>query len=72
MKLSVEKPSYRNNGKYQFVKGWTPGGAEMCAHLSFDEIAEQLKAQAGPGKLIDDGENLWWELDQVAEEAGLI
>jgi len=72
MKLLVQKPDYRNFGKYQFILEWTPGGAAMCTHLSSNEISEQLTKKAGPGKLLDDGENLWWELDNVAEEAGII
>lgn len=61
MKLKIQKPDYRNNGKYQFVTGYTGGGAEACVHLSAEEIAERMTAQAGSGKLLDDGVNLWWE-----------
>lgn len=68
----VEQPSYRNNGEYQFVVGYTGGGAEECVHLSAVEITRRLTESAGPGKLIDDGVDLWWELDHVEDEAGLI
>lgn len=57
----VDRPDYRNNGQYQFVKGYTGGGAQMCAHLTAEVISERCNNLVGPGTLVDDGENLWWE-----------
>ena len=62
--ILVEKPDYRLNGKYQFIKGWTGGGAAMCLHLTKEEIIERLTTILGPGELVDDGEDLWWKLNQ--------
>lgn len=67
MRHPVETPSGRNLGKYQFITGYTGGGAEMCAHLSADEVCARLVEKLGPGELIDDGIDLWWE---TAEPAG--
>jgi len=53
-------PDYRNNGKYQFVTGYTGGfTAEMCVHLDFDEVKERLQAKYGKDTvLVDDGTDL--------------
>lgn len=61
IRLPVQRPDYRNNGKYQFVVGYTGGGAEECVHLDRDEIARRLGERHGPGTLVDDGVDLWWE-----------
>jgi hypothetical protein len=61
VRLPVQRPDYRNNGKYQFVMGYTAGGAEECVHLTRDEICGRLTTRAGPGVLVDDGVDLWWE-----------
>lgn len=65
MKAIVEtvkiKPDYRNNGKYQFITGYTGGGNPMCVHLSFEEVAELLQKKHGNGTLIDEGTYLVWE-----------
>lgn len=53
-------PDYRNLGNYQFVTGWTGGGAEMCVHLTFEEISKRLRAKHGDGRLVDDGTDLIW------------
>lgn len=58
-------PDYRNLGKYQFVTGWTGGGAEMCTHLTFEQVMQRFKAKHGPGKLEDDGTDLVWLQDEV-------
>jgi len=50
--VKVQQPDYRNNGKLQFVTGWTGGGAEMCIHLTFEEYEQDLRNQAGPGRLV--------------------
>lgn len=50
--VPVQQPDYRNNGKLQFVTGWTAGGAEMCVHLTLEEYEQDLRNQAGPGKLV--------------------
>jgi hypothetical protein len=57
----IERPEYRNNGEYQFVKGYTGGGAEMCVHLNRDQISSRCEQKLGPGTLVDDGVDLWWE-----------
>lgn len=62
----IERPDYRNDGKYQYVRGWTGGGAEVCDHLSAEDIGKQMEAKLGPGKFVDDGDDLWW--DQTPEE----
>lgn len=62
-------PDYRNNGKYQFATGYTGGGAEMCVHLGFEEVAERLTVRHGPGTLVDDGTDLiWMQPDKIATE----
>jgi hypothetical protein len=61
----IQRPDHRNNGKYQFVTGYTGGGAEMCVHLGLEEIAERCRAKLGPGTLIDDGIDLWWDQSPV-------
>lgn len=53
-------PDYRNLGKYQFITGYTGGGAEMCIHLIFDEVVTRLRANHGDGRLIDGGTDLIW------------
>lgn len=58
--IPVEQPVARNNGKYQFCTGYTGGGAMMCEHLTKEEIEKRLEEQAGPGRLEDDGKDLWW------------
>jgi hypothetical protein len=58
------KPDYRNNGAFQFVTGYTGGGAEMCVHLRRDEIAEKLAKEYGPGELVDNGTYLSWLQDE--------
>lgn len=60
VKRKVQKPDYRNNGQYQFVTGWTGGGAEECVHLSRGEIATRLTRDHGAGYLEDDSVDLWW------------
>jgi len=57
----VQRPDYRNHGQYQFVTWYTGGGAEACVHLTREQISDRLRDQKGPGILVDDGENLWWE-----------
>ena len=59
-KTLIERPSYRLNGSYQFVKGYTGGGAECCAHLTPDEVAKRCIEKVGEGRLEDDGVDLWW------------
>jgi len=60
-------PDYRHAGKFQFVTGYTGGGAEMCKHLTFDEVAERLANKHGDGELVDDGVDLiWMQPDDVA------
>ena len=59
-RTKVQKPDYHNHGKYQFVTGYTGWGNPECVHLSAEEISERLTEQYGPGKLEDDGEDLWW------------
>lgn len=61
--LLLAKPDYRNDGKYQFVVGYTGGGAEECIHLSKEEIEKRMTKKFGKGILVDDGENLFWETD---------
>ncbi len=61
------KPDHRNNGAFQFVTGYTGGGAEMCVHLRQDEVAERLAKKHGPGELVDDGtELIWMQEEEVA------
>ena len=54
------QPDYRLLGRYQFVTGYTGGGAEMCVHLTFVEIAARLRERHGDGRLVDDGTDLIW------------
>ncbi len=68
-RLRLERPDHRNNGKYQFVKGWTGGGAEACVHLTSEEIAERCARMVGPGTLEDDGIDLWWVKTKLTSEA---
>jgi hypothetical protein len=64
----VITPDYRNNGKFQFVTGYTGGfAAEMCVHLTWEEIEERLKEKHGPGVLTDDGTDLIWTFDDGIE-----
>ena len=63
----VERPSYRENGQYQFIVWYTGGGNPECVHLSPEEISERLRAQVGPGTLVDDGLDLWWEQVDTSE-----
>lgn len=60
-RISLGRPDHRLNGKFQFVVGWTGGGAEECKHLTKEQIETFATGAHGPGKLIDDGE-LWWEI----------
>jgi hypothetical protein len=53
-------PEYRNDGKYQFLVGWTAGGAEMYRHLTLEQLTTQLTAELGSGRLVDDGTYLIW------------
>lgn len=53
-------PDYRNNGEFQFIRGYTGGGNPMCVHLSWEEVAVKLADQHGPGMLDDDGTDLIW------------
>lgn len=50
--LKVQQPDYRNNGMFQFVIGWTGGGAEMCVHLTFEEYEKNIGEKAPPGRLV--------------------
>jgi hypothetical protein len=59
----IQRPDYRNNGKYQFVNFITHSGAESCVHLTAEEISEQMTKKIGPGHLTDDGVDLWWHTD---------
>lgn len=59
----IQRPSYRLNGQYQFVVGYTGGGAEECVHLTMQEITERAIAKLGPGSVADDGVDLWWTAD---------
>lgn len=69
------QPDYRNLGKYQFVTGYTGGGAEKCVHLTFAEIAARLRERHGDGRLVDDGTDLIWmqpagiEIPKLADES---
>ena len=63
-----QRPSYRYNRNYQFITGYTGGGAEECVHLSKEEISFRLAKQSGPGELYDDGINLWWMQDEKTVE----
>jgi hypothetical protein len=65
----IQRPDHRNNGKYQFVTGYTGGGAEACVHLSPDEVAARCREQRGPGTLVDDGTDLWWDQSPVEPAA---
>ena len=55
-------PDYRNNGKFQFVVGYTGGmnAGEKCVHLTWEEIEQRLTKNHGPGVLTDDGTDLIW------------
>ncbi len=65
MRVLIQRPGYRNDGKYQFVVGYTGGFcAEMCVHLSFEEVSKRAEEKIGKGTLIDDGVDLWWETEQ--------
>lgn len=66
-RIPIERPDYRNNGKYQFVRGYAGSGAEMCDHVSLMDIVYQMTERCGPGKLIDDGVDLWWESETMPE-----
>lgn len=58
----VQRPDYRNDGKYQFIVAYGGGMQTVqCVHLSAAEVAERCAAKLGPGTLIDDGTDLWWE-----------
>jgi hypothetical protein len=59
----VQRPDYRNDGKYQFVVSYTSWGNPECIHLTTEQIFERMEDKLGKGKLIDDGVNLWWEQD---------
>jgi len=68
----IQRPDHRNNGKYQFVVWYAASGGEGCVHLSREEIIQRCTEKAGPGVLIDDGVDLWWEQEQegIPEESG--
>ena len=64
------RPDYRNNGMFQFVTGYTGGGAVACAHLSRDQIVGRLTIKHGPGELVDDGTDLiWMQAGEIATPA---
>lgn len=68
LRRRVERPDYRNNGQYQFIKGYTGGGNPMCVHLTKEQIIERLTKDHGPGRLEDDGVDLWWIMCVSEEE----
>lgn len=59
-RIILQKPDYRNDGKYQFITGYTGGGAEECVHLTKEQISERASSILGDGRLEDDGSNLYW------------
>ena len=64
------RPDYRNNGMFQFITGYTGGGAVACAHLTRAEIVERLWEKHGPGELVDDGTDLiWMQAGEIATPA---
>lgn len=65
---AIPRPDHRNITKfgiYQFVVGWTGGGAEMCQHYSKAEIEEGQRSLHGKGVLVDDGVDLWWDTGAI-------
>ena len=66
IRMSVVRPDSRPNGKYYFIHGYSGGGAPYGSHVTREEIVEQLTEKAGPGTLVDDGTDLWWEKDEAA------
>ena len=77
-RLPIQRPDYRNNGRYQFVRSYTHSGAEACDHISPDEIRRQMTDKFGVGMLVDDGLDLWWESELLPDgywrqlESGII
>ena len=61
-KLVIQQPDYRNNGKLQFVTGYTGSGASMCIHLTREEYEARLAAKLGKGRLIEVSDEFYWEL----------
>ena len=58
----IQRPDYRNCGKYQFIVAYGGGMQTVqCVHLSAAEVAGRCLAKLGPGALVDDGVDLWWE-----------
>lgn len=61
-KILLQRPDYRNDGKYQFITGYTGGfGGVACVHLDAKEISRRCEAANGTGILLDDGVDLWWQ-----------
>lgn len=61
-RLVIQQPDYRNNGKLQFVTGYTGGGASMCVHMTREEYETRLAAKLGKGKLVEVADEFFWEL----------
>jgi hypothetical protein len=58
--VALETPDNRLNGQYQFVKGWTGGGAEMCAHMTPDEYKLRVREKLGDGELVEHEGKFYW------------
>lgn len=58
--IQIERPVARNNGKYQFLRGYSGSGAMSCVHLTREEVVEACEKQFGPGEFEDDGVDIWW------------
>lgn len=59
--IKVQQPDYRNDGRLQFVTGWTGGGAEMCVHLTRKEYADRIEARRGCGTLVEKDGVFYWQ-----------
>lgn len=44
-----QQPDYYNDGKLQFVTGYTGGGYPMCVHLTYNEYVKRIAEKVGAG-----------------------
>jgi hypothetical protein len=64
VRLLIQQPDYRLDGKLQFVVGYTSFGAQECIHLTLEQLAERCERKAGTGKLIEIDGRFYWETEK--------
>lgn len=74
-RVSLQQPDYRNKthlGDYQFVQGYTSGGAQMCVHLTREAWEQQCALVCGPGRLVEDAGVFYYERQLTNDEAPFV